>query len=63
MLRERTWRSAVSGGGGGAVRAVRSQGGGAVARWRKRRVGVGLGVSAAWREVGRRELKSLRRFV
>eukprot|EP00964_Phaeocystis_antarctica_P029941 scaffold16874_cov75-Phaeocystis_antarctica.AAC.3 len=27
---------AVSGGGGGAVRAVRSQGGGAVVRWRKR---------------------------
>ena len=36
----------MGGGGGGAVRAVKSQCGGAVARWRKRRVGVGSGVLA-----------------
>eukprot|EP00964_Phaeocystis_antarctica_P082106 scaffold51456_cov63-Phaeocystis_antarctica.AAC.3 len=42
MLRERTRRSAVGGGGGGAVCAVKSQCGGAVARWRKRRVGPGV---------------------
>ena len=50
----------MSGGGGGAVRAVKSQCGEVAVRWRGGAVaqaacGGGLGcVSAAWREVGRR---------